>query len=445
MAEHEDARLRDLIAVAGAAGGVVLVAFLAWEGVEASLAVDDATAHALHYARGISTSALVALAVGGLMWLQHRRRAEVLRSEVARRGREADEAGALLRLVVDNTPASLLVLDDQLNVVQANRTARRVHGTELVGHRCFESLFQREERCDDCPVLDGLQTGTAVALPAQHTDPRTGEILAVESHPLKLPDGRQYVLLVERILTEQKKLQARLVHQEKMAAFGLLAAGMAHDMGNPLASVEAQLQLLDPGRLPERARSVFQVVQQEVRRLQRTLRELVDFARRRRDEAVLASVQSVVDDALRLLRHDPRMRGVEVATDFDPETPPVRVVEDHLMQVVLNLILNALDAMPDGGTLRVELRSVGGRVALRVHDTGRGMDRSVLARCFEPLYTTKAPGKGTGLGLSISRDIVREAGGELELHSTPGRGTTALVVLPPAESRRALPVTAVGA
>jgi signal transduction histidine kinase len=238
------------------------------------------------------------------------------------------------------------------------------------------------------------------------------------------------VLLVEQVVTEQRKLEARLLHQEKMATFGLVAAGVAHEMGNPLSSIEAQLQLLDPGSLPGETDAVVATVRQEVARLARILRELVDFARRRRDEATLVSVQSVVGDALRLLRHDRRMRGVTLDEDYDFETPPVVLIEDHLMQVVLNLLLNALDAMPSGGSLRIEVGAADSRVALRVHDTGIGMSRAVLARCFEPLFTTKEPGRGTGLGLSISRDILRAAGGDLEMHSVAGRGTTAVVTLP---------------
>jgi hypothetical protein len=180
---------------------------------------------------------------------------------------------------------------------------------------------------------------------------------------------------------------------------------------------------------------VVATVRQEVARLGRILRELVDFARRRRDEATLVSVQSVVGDALRLLRHDRRMREVTVREEFDPETPPVFVIEDHLMQVVLNLLLNALDAMPAGGTLRIEVGTAGGQVALRVHDTGVGMDRAILARCFEPLFTTKDPDRGTGLGLSISRDIARATGGDIEMHSAPGRGTPSSPC-PPSRPRR---------
>ena len=370
--------------------------------------------------------------MGALAWRQQRRRKEELEALAAASARAAHEARSLLQLVVDNTPVALVVLDRDFRIVQANRTAERVHGRGLEGHLCFEAIAACAQMCGECPAAHSFEYGLSSAEARSLTDPRTGEMLAVESHPLELPDGRRYVLLVERIITEQKKLQARLIHQEKMAAFGLLAAGIAHDMGNPLASIEVQLQLLDESRFPAETAGVMQTVRQEVARLRRILRELIDFARRRRDEASLVSVQSVVEDALRLLRHDHRMRSVEASTVFDPEAPPVSIVEDHLMQVVLNLLINALDAMSGGGTLRIEVQGAGRSVALRVHDSGDGMERQVLARCFEPLFTTKAPGKGTGLGLSISRDILHAVGGDIELHSVPGRGTTAVVTLPAA-------------
>ncbi len=421
---------KDIGRPAAAAGLSVILLFLVWEGIEREFVSDDVLAHRIHYARGISSSLLTAAVVGVLCYLEYRKRAVALTEEIARRTGEARQARSLLQVVVDTTPASLLVLDPDFKVIQANRMAEQVHGGDLLGKRCFDMRLGRSDRCPECPSWDVLASGASKAPPCPHTDPRTGEVLAVESHPLRLPDGRDYLLVVERVITEQSKLQARLVHQEKMAAFGLLAAGVAHEMGNPLSSIEAQLQLLDPRQLPGDSAAVIGVVRQEVGRLRRILRELVDFARRRRDEATLVSVHSVVEDALRLLRHDPRMRKVRCLQEFDPETPPVFMIEDHLMQVVLNLMINALDAMPDGGTLRVEMQPVRGQAVLRVHDSGLGMDRAVMARCFEPLFSTKPPGRGTGLGLSISRDILRASGGEVELHSAPGRGTTAVITLP---------------
>ncbi len=420
---------RDLILLVLSAIAATLISFLVWEGLPTRFGTT---------LRILSTGLLAAGLVVVLARHQHARRLAVFDREIARHGDEVQEARTLLQLVVDNTPASLIVLDPELRIVEANRTAQRVHKNALFGTRCFESLAGCSQLCRQCPAVESFDTGRPSPAPRPHTDPRTGEVLSIESHPFDLPNGRRLVLLVERVVTEQKKLQVRLAHQERMAAFGLLAAGISHDLGNPLSSIEAQLQLLNERELNTESASVFGTVKQEVARLRRLLRELVDFARRRRDEATLVSVECVTEDALRLLRHDPRMRRVQLTREFDPETPPVFVVEDHLMQVLLNLLINALDAMPEGGALRLEVRPAGSHVALRIHDSGVGMDRGVLARCFEPLFTTKPSGAGTGLGLSICRDILHSAGGGIELHSMPNKGTTAVVTLPAAEASRAV-------
>jgi PAS domain S-box-containing protein len=424
-----------LILVSGAAISVLLM-FLLWEAAELRFATTDAIAHRMHYARGISSSLVTALVLGLLSYRQHLRRESTLEREVERRTKRLREAQSMLQLIVDTTPASLVLLDRGFRVVQANRSAEQVHGGALAGRVCFEALAGREDMCEECPAVHSFAGGGSHRVYGRRRDPRTGEVLEVECHPLTHDDGESYMLLVERIVTEQKKLEARLLHQEKMAAFGLLAAEVAHDMGNPLSSIDAQLQLLDERTLTSEAASVLRTVRGEVRRLHRILREIVDFARRRRDEATLVSVQEVVEDALRLLRHDRRMRAVELVEDFDAETPSVFMVEDHLVQVVLNLLINAVDAMPDGGTLRIELRPAGGNVALRIHDSGVGMEPAVLKQCLEPLFTTKDQGKGTGLGLSISKDILESAGGRIELFSAPERGTTVVVSLPAARTVR---------
>lgn len=424
--------LSDIVTLVACAAVTVLLMFLLWEVLELRFATSDEIAHIMHYARGISSSLVTATVIGLLSYRQHLRRASALELEVERRTKELRQARRMLQVIVDTTPAALVVLDKHFRVVQANRSAEIVHGGPLSGRLCFQALAGREDMCEECPAVDSFAGQSSARVNGQRRDPRTGEVLEIECHPLTLGEGEDYMLLVERIVTEQKKLEARLLHQEKMAAFGLLAAEVAHDMGNPLSSIDAQLQLLDGESLREDAASVVEAVRAEVARLHRILREIVDFARRRRDEASLVSVQAVVEDALRLLRHDRRMRLVETLDNFDAETPPVFMVEDHLMQVVLNLLINSIDAMAEGGTLRIEIQPVGESVTLRVHDTGVGMDRPVLQKCLEPLFTTKEQGKGTGLGLSITKDIVEAAGGSVELHSSLGHGTSVIVTLPAA-------------
>lgn len=430
----------DVAVLAGAGGLTVLLLFLLFSAVEQGLGGADAeTIGPLHTVRGVSTSLITGAVIALVARGQHQRRRARLEAEVRERTAEAHSARTLLEAVFDHAPTGLLVLDRDYRILAANRTSERIHGRALGGGRCRDVMACDSMHCDRCParaVFEGVADDDAAAteLDRYRTDGRTGEVVIVESHPLRLPDGTGHALLVERVVTEQRKLQARLIHQEKMAAFGLLAAGIAHDLGNPLSAVALHLQLLEGIDLPGDAASSLAAIRDEAARLQRTLRELVDFARRRRDEASLVSVRTVVEDAVRLLRHDGRARAVAMTVEADRETPPVRIVEDHLMQVVLNLFLNALDAMPSGGTLRAEVGVVQGQVALRVHDTGVGMDRAVLSRCLEPLFTTKEAGRGTGLGLSITRDILLDAGGQIEVHSAPGCGTSVIVTLPAAGS-----------
>jgi signal transduction histidine kinase len=269
-------------------------------------------------------------------------------------------------------------------------------------------------------------------------------VVAFQAHRFDAGAGRPSVLLVGRLLTEQKRLQAQLMHRERLAMVGMMTAGIAHDLGSPLASMSAQIQRLDGGPGSPPIGDVLRDVRHEIERLSRTVRELVDFTRRQKDDAALVSVGSVAEEALRVLRHDPRARLVEFGLVVDPTTPAVDIVADHLTQVLLNLLVNAIDAMPDGGSVRVAVGPAGDKVRLTVADTGTGMSPEVLSRVFEPFFTTKQPGSGAGLGLGLSRDILAGFGATIVLESAPGRGTTAVIDIPVAATAPASPTGAEG-
>jgi PAS domain S-box-containing protein len=422
--------LRGILATFAAVAAAIVVSTLLWEGLDRA-GVTSADPWFVHV-RGISMGAITAIVVAVVLVRHRRTRMATLERSLSRRSGALVEAEALLQSVMDNVPVALIVIDRNMRIVQTNPKAVEVHGMSLVGQRCFDRRESASEHCRECPAWGTFKTGSPQQARGYTVDPRTNEVLAVESHPLQMPGGAQYVLLVERVVTEEKKLQMSLIHQEKMASLGLLSASIAHDMGNPLSSLDLQLQLMSTLQGADDSKEIIETMQQETARLRRTLREIVDFGRRRRDEATHVSVTAVVDDALKLIRYDQRTQKVVTGVDADPETPPVFIVEDHLMQVILNLMLNALDAMPQGGELRVVIRPAGQQVVVRIHDTGTGMERAVLDHCFEPQFTTKSPDRGTGLGLSICKDIARAAGGDIEVHSAPGQGTTVLVFLPAA-------------
>ncbi len=240
---------------------------------------------------------------------------------------------------------------------------------------------------------------------------------------------------LERDAAIQAHHEAQLRHQEKMASLGLMAAGFAHDLGNPLASIASELEMLEGEEDCARIRASLGVLQRHIDRINRTLREMTDFARRRRDEVTDVSVELVLHDSLRLLRHDPRWKQVKVDLDLAPDVPPVRMVEDHLVLVVINLMINAADAMPGGGHLAISARKRDGGAEIRLKDTGTGMTPEVLRNAMKPLFTTKGAQRGTGLGLSVSSDVVRSVGGTMELRSAPGEGTEVRLWLPGAQGQ----------
>ncbi len=425
---------RDVLALIGLAGLSLALMMLLWEGVERGLSSSDLV-HRVRFVREASIGVVTGIAVAWIAYRRLARRQHEMHTQSERQTEEARQARDAFEAVAESTPAGLWVLDRDHHVLFVNAAARRIHGRDIaIGERypCEATRLGAEHVCPSCPARHTLLTSEPATKKGYRTEPATGEVVAVETCPIRAPGDYPYVLLIENLVTEQQKLQASLLHQEKMAALGLMAAGVAHDLGNPLAGIDMHLQLLQEEPLPDDARESVVTVRREVARLQRTLRDLIDFARRRRSEATLVSVDDVVEDVLRLLRHDQRMHGVDMQVQADPQTPPVYMVEDHLMQVVLNLMINSLDSMPQGGRLRVEIQPSDHGVALRVRDTGTGMSRDVLDRACEPLFSTKPEGRGTGLGLSVCTDILRAVGGDLELHSAPQQGTTAVVTLPAA-------------
>lgn len=250
--------------------------------------------------------------------------------------------------------------------------------------------------------------------------------------------------LERRVLERSEALraaQARVIHQEKMAAFGLLAAGIAHEVGNPLAALSSLLQMLRRRQPDAYATEKLDLAGRQLDRIGRTLRELVDFSRPGPLVEGPVRLRDVVDEALGIAKYYHNTKGRIVTAEVADDLPTVRAVRDHLVQVVLNLVLNAVDATAKGGKVVVKAETVDGDgevVALTVEDDGRGISVADQCRLFQPYFTTKP--RGTGLGLYISREIVEELGGRLTFASEPGRGAKFAVRLPAAKVESSRPI-----
>ena len=222
---------------------------------------------------------------------------------------------------------------------------------------------------------------------------------------------------------ELQQSQALLVQQEKRAAFGLLAAGIAHEVGNPLAAISSLVQLLKRRPLDDYTRERLQMVDDQLTRIQRTLRELVNFSRPATTELSLCDVNAVIEDALSIAKYYKRKKGKRIVTNYASGLPKLRCVRDGLVQVFLNLILNAMDATRDGGLIEITSRLEAGWIRVTIRDDGRGIAEVHRRTIFEPYFTTKPT--GTGLGLFVCRHILSGMDeGRIDLLDTSPEGTT---------------------
>jgi signal transduction histidine kinase len=241
---------------------------------------------------------------------------------------------------------------------------------------------------------------------------------------------------LERRIAERtaqlQESQAHVLHQEKMAAFGLLAAGIAHEVGNPLTSISSLVQMLQRREADPYTLTKLGLVNGQLKRIQTTLRELVEFSRPASTARARFALADVIDEALNIAKYYKRTRGRIASPALPADLPPLHGVKDQLVQVFLNLVLNAIDAVsarPERDA-RVELavQRVPGGVEVAVRDTGCGIEPAAAARLFQPYYTTKK--HGTGLGLFVTHRLVTDHGGSVSFESAPGQGTTFRVRLP---------------
>jgi two-component system NtrC family sensor kinase len=311
----------------------------------------------------------------------------------------------------------------------------------LVGQSCCQVFHCGEFPADHCPLERTIKTGQPQTIEIQEAALGDG-IFRMSTYPLLDRQGHvNGVVRVLKDITDEKRLQAQLVQTEKLAALGRLTASLAHEVNNPLQALRSGLRLLLNRRLDEAKRKKYlTIADREVERLIGIVERMLNFYRPSEGERQPLTVNEVIEEVLALVHKQLQHSQVTLKRAMSPDLPPVAATADQLKQVFLNLILNAIEAMPDGGQLRITTRFVaaqpggplrGDEVHVLVTDTGHGIPSEAMSRLFEPFYTTKA--QGTGLGLSISYGIVEQHGGRIEVASHPGEGSTFTVRIPVSE------------
>jgi two-component system NtrC family sensor kinase len=257
----------------------------------------------------------------------------------------------------------------------------------------------------------------------------------VSVHAIPGDDDEPALLLsLVHDLADSRRLQQQLVQSGKLAAIGELAAGVAHEINNPLFAILGLTEFLLKESEPEsKGRHRLELIQQTGLEIKEIVRALLDFARENAEDRHVTPLEDIVRATIDLVRRTNAHKGVEIVDSYDGSQALVNASANQLKQIFLNLVGNARQAMPNGGTVSVDVRREGNVMLTTVHDDGPGIDPLVIERIFEPFFTTKRTTGGTGLGLSVSLGIAEAHGGTLTADSEPGHGATFTLCLPVAE------------
>jgi PAS domain S-box-containing protein len=379
-----------------------------------------------------------AIGVGVLADVEEGERRQVLALSAAAREREA-----FIRDVVESLREGVVVLDDDGRVLGWNKAMEErcgVGGATALGRQLFEinPSFEHEALAAS---LGRLLRREIESFAVDAVDCRTlrSDHVVWNVKGARLRDAAGAVLLLEDV-TERVALERAARQSDKLAALGTLAAGLAHELNNPIGIISSRIELVlleADAALPPEIRADLEVLHRHAQRVARIVQGLLSFSRQSGGALAPVDLNQVVEETLLLVEKQVSKDGITVARRLAPALPAIRGDANALQQVLMNLLLNARDAVNGTGRIVIETGPAPGapdKVRVAVTDTGIGIPPEILPRIFDPFFTTKA--SGTGLGLSISYGIVREHQGTVDVESTPGQGTTFTLTFPacPAEA-----------
>ena len=357
------------------------------------------------------------------------------------RHQELLEGRNTLQALIDSIPNPIYTISDDWKLVAVNKSKADQLGTtpeSLSGRVCFRVFYNRQQPCEHCDVALTLADKAERHWPVRWLGddhlPREWEVSAYPIPGKQISSARAVIVWQDK--TEERRLESSLMQAGKLAAIGQLAAGVAHEINNPLTAINANAQMLKMV-MPvedENYESVDLIVRAG-ERAAKVVRGLLDFARQEQYSFSYGDLNESVREALDLVNYQLQSAKIIVTRDLDDNLPSVVASWEHLKSVWLNLLLNARDALlHNNGQRQLELATRLNKesqsVQVVLHDNGKGMNEAETVHIFEPFYTTKGPGQGTGLGLATCHRIVEQHGGEITVASKVNEGTTFLITLP---------------
>ncbi|HIP53076.1 MAG TPA: PAS domain-containing protein, partial [Chromatiales bacterium] len=349
-----------------------------------------------------------------------------------------------LQSLVDANPDGIRVIDEDYRIVLANKSYADNHNSligDVVGSTCYASSHQRDTPCIPtlvtCP-LDHIKQASQPVKTIHEHHTGNGKLTAVEIYaaPMEIKlNGKKRLMLVESIRDLEKAVQVS--HEQKLSEIGELAAGVAHEIHNPLASVRIALDSVMRIPASERAQTADKIfdcmslVDKEIDRCIEVTERLLKMSMFAGGETQIVAINDAVSDTLSLLSWEAGEMGVTIETRLNEESPRILANESDIRMVILNIAQNAFHAMPEGGLLRVRTERADGRVELIFEDTGHGISPADLPKIFNPFYSHRADGvHGTGLGLAITKSLVKRYKGSIDVFSTINRGSRFTIRFP---------------
>lgn len=361
------------------------------------------------------------------------------------RQQELLEGRNTLQALIDGIPHPIYTISDNWHLVSVNKSKTdelSAAGRESTGQICYRVFFGREQPCEHCQATLTLSHKQAqhwlVKWNGPDHLPREWDINAYPIPSAQTGAARAVIIWQDR--TEERRLENSLLQAGKLAAIGQLAAGVAHEINNPLTVINANAQMLKMTiPIEDDNYESVDLIALAGDRAAKVVRGLLDFARQEQYDFTSASINRTVDQALDLVHYQLQTANIDVFLDLADDLPDVVASVEHLKSVWLNLMVNARDAvqsLPDNRLIEITTRlgGAGRYVQILIRDNGKGMSAAELVHIFEPFYTTKGPGKGTGLGLATCHRIVEQHHGEIDVVSHVDEGTTFIIRLPVEES-----------
>ena len=342
-----------------------------------------------------------------------------------------------LKSILHSSDQGIMMVDQNEKFIAWNKGAEKIFGyteDEVLGKPSSFLFPDGDEYLKELDQIieEAKEIGYKSIVETQRKK-KNGELITVRLSVSRLPSsngeyaGRSIII---KDYTEFKRLQAQIDQSEKLAVIGQLAAGVAHEIGNPLTSISALVQILQRRSQDSFISEQLVNIKENIDRITKIVRELVDFSRPPSYEMATQDITDVIKTALGIVKYDKRIRKVKFETDLKNVLPNVRVAADQLLQVFINILINALDAIEGNGTISLKSDYDKKNIYVELKDDGCGMDEQTKEKIFDPFFTTKEVGRGTGLGLSVSYGIIKRFNGEIKVKSKLNEGSSFIINLP---------------